>query len=249
MSHGRYAPYPRRFGGGKYNGKPLLQVVHESLNAQRGLVFDSENSIAGAEHEAWARALVFDGWEVNARLGHQWDPKRTTDMLPRWEQIFKIRPVSGSSPRTRRREFEKRWQRFGELTNHARLETELRAALGDYFVAVEYISLENAVVHAPAESDGSYLYPWGTAAEGYPWYSTVAHILVRIQKPDGATEAQFYEAAGKVAQILDPILSAFDTFNWYRAPESTPIDVEGGPSAGGFYLDDPHNLDNNVFSE
>ncbi len=76
---------------------------------------------------------------------------------------------------------------------------------------------------------------------------TVAHILVRIQKPAGATEAMFYEAAGKVAPALDPLVPAWVTFDWYRAPLSTPINVVGGPSAGGFYLDDEHNLDNNVF--
>lgn len=245
MSHGKYAPYPRRFGGGRYNGKPLLQVVHESLNSQRSH-FDTEDgtSIVSIEHEAWARALVFDGWEVNARLGNQLDPKRTTDMLPRWERIFKIRPAPGVSGRARRAVLEDRWARFGEITNHARLTTELAEVLGEYFVDVEYISLDNATISVP---DADPPYPWGVVTPGYPWRSTVAHILVRIQKPAGATEAQFYEAAGKVALHLDPILNSFCTFDWYRAPLSTPIDVDGGPSAGGFYLDDEHNLDNNVF--
>jgi hypothetical protein len=244
MAFGGYHPYPRRFGGGRHSGKPLLQVVHESLNAARGAAFDtdSETSIAAVETMAWARAIVFDGWELNARLGHQWDARRTTDMLPRWEQIFKIRPAPGASTRDRRVELVRRWERFGAISHHARLETALEAALGDYFVAVEYISLANAVVHVP---DGSY--PWGTVVTGVPWYSTVAHITVRLQKPAGATEAQFYEAAGKVSFTLDPIVSAFVTFDWYRAPESTPVNVSGGPSAGGFYLDDEHNLDNNVF--
>jgi hypothetical protein len=244
VSFGKYAPYPRRFGGGRYSGKPLLQVVHESLNAQRPH-FDTEDgtSVASIEHEAWARALVFDGWEVNARLGHQWDAQRTTDMLPRWEMIFKIRPKPDTSLRARRKELLRRWQHFGASASHGRLTTELQMALGDYFVAVEYIDIDNAVVHVP---DGSY--PWGTVVDGLTWYSTVAHILVRLQKPAGATEAHFYEAAGKVAPILDPIISMFATFDWYREPDTgTPVNVSGGPSAGGFYLDDEHNLDNNVF--
>lgn len=245
MGFGGYHPHPKRFGGNKHEGKPLLQVVHESLNAQRGAAFDtdSETSIAAVETMAWARAIVFDGWELNARLGHQWDARRTTDMLPRWERIFKIRPRPGSSGRERRNELVLRWERFGGISNHARLTTALEEALGSYLYAVEYISLANAVVHAP---DGSY--PWGTVVDGVPWYSTVAHIIVRLQKPTGATEAQFYEAGGKVATTLDPIISAFVTFDWYRAPDAgTPVNVSGGPSAGGFYLDDEHNLDNNVF--
>lgn len=245
MSHGGYHPYPRRFGGGKHEGKPLLKVVHESLNAQRGAAFntDTASSIAAVETMAWARAIVFDGWELNARLGHQWDARRTTDMLPRWERIFSIRPNPSASEGGRRNELVLRWGRFGGTSNHARLTTALEEALGSFLYAVEYISLANAVVHVP---DGTY--PWGTVVAGVPWYSTVAHIIVRLQKPAGATEAQFYEAAGKVATTLDPIISAFVTFDWYRAPDAgTPVNVSGGPSAGGFYLDDEHNLDNNVF--
>lgn len=240
---GGYSPYPRKLGGNKHDGKPLLQVVHESLNAARGAAFDtdSETSIAAVETMAWARAIVFDGWELNARLGHQWDARRTTDMLPRWERIFKIRPRPGASPRERRNELVLRWERFGGISNHARLTTALSEALGDYFVAVEYISLANAVVHVP---DGTY--PWGTVVDGVPWYSTVARILVRLQKPAGATEAQFREAAGKVPTVLDPIVNAFVTFKGYRGGASA-YSVSGGPSAGGFFLDESNNLDFQVF--
>lgn len=244
MGFGGYHPCPRRFGGGKYEGKPLLEVVHQSLNAARGAAFDtdSETSIAAVETMAWARALAYDGWELNARLGHQWDARRTTDMLPRWERIFKIRPRPDATDRERRNELVLRWERFGGVSNQARLTTVLSEALGDYFVAVEYISLAEAAVRVPDAA-----YPWGAVTPGYPWGSTVAHILVKLQKPSGATEAQFYEAAGKVVTLLDPIISAFVTVDWYRAPLSTPVSVSGGPSAGGFYLDDEHNLDNNVF--
>lgn len=245
MGFGGYHPHPKRFGGNKYEGKPLLQIVHESLNAQRGAAFDtdSETSIAAVETMAWARAIVFDGWELNARLGHQWDARRTTDMLPRWEQIFKIRPAQGATGKARRDELVLRWERFGGVSNHARLTTVLEQVLGDYFVAVEYIDINNAAVRVP---DGTY--PWGSVVSGYPWGSTVAHILVRLQKPTGASEAQFYAAAGKVYTTLDPIVSAFVTCDWYREPEGySAIAVSGGPSAGGFYLDAEHNLDNNVF--
>jgi hypothetical protein len=239
---GGYSPYPRRFGGGRYNGKPLLQVVHESLNAQRGPALES-GSIASVENMAYARAIVYDGWELNARVGHQWDAKRVTDMLPRWERIFKIRPAPDASERSRRTELQSRWARFGGVANHARLTTALSAALGSYFVAVEYINLAEAVVHVPDAT-----YPWGTVASGAPWTSTIAHVLVRLQKPTGATEAQFYEAAGKVALVLDPILNSFCTFAWYRPPTNgAPITAPSGPSAGGFYLDGT-NLDNCCFA-
>lgn len=245
MGYGGFHPAPRRFGGNRHSGKPLVEVIYESLNAQRGAAFNTDDgtSIAAIENKAYARAIAYDGWELNARLGHQWDPLRVTDMLPRWEGIFKIRPAPDASDNSRRAELSYRWSLFGAVSNHARLVTALSTKLGPYFYAVEYISLANAVVHAP---DGSY--PWGTVVAGVPWYSTVAHILVRLQKPAGATEAQFYDAAGLVPITLDPLVSSFCTFSWYRAPTGgTPINVTGGPSAGGFYLDQIANLDNNVF--
>ena len=244
MAYGRYHPYPRRFGGNVYNGKPLTEVVHASLNAARGPAFNTEDSTTTVwiENFAHARALAIDGWEVNARVSMQWDPQRTTDMLPRWERIFAIRPSPTATDASRRAELTARWQRFGEISNHARIVTALTNALGSYFVAVEYISLANAVVHVPDAS-----YPWGTVVAGVTWYSTVAHILVRLQNPAGSTEGQFYDAAGLVPQILDPIVSSFVTFDWYRSPSvGTPIAVVGGPSAAGFYLDET-NLDNLVF--
>lgn len=243
MGFGGYHPHPKRFGGNKYEGKPLLQIVHESLNAQRGAAFDtdSETSIAAVETMAWARAIVFDGWELNARLGHQWDARRTTDMLPRWERIFKIRPPQGATGKARRDELVLRWGRFGGVSNHARLTTALSEALGDYFYAVEYIDLDHAAVYVP---DGTY--PWGSVVAGYPWGSTVARILVRLQRPTGATDSEFYGAAGKVVTTLDPIVSAFVTFDWYRAPTGGAPITEGGLTAAGFYLDQPANLDNHV---
>lgn len=240
MPFGGYHPYPRRFAG----GKPQLQVIHESLNAQRGTAYDATNSetVVWVENMAIARAITFDGWGANARLANQRDPARMTDMLPRWERIFKIVPSPSASDAERRLAVQRRFERFGKTSNHARLTTVLSDELGDFFVAVEYISLANAVVNVASGS-----YPWGTPNPLVPWSSTTAHILVLLQKPAGASEGQFYEAAGKVALLLDPALPAWATFDWYRAPESTPIDISGGPSMAGFYLDDEHNLDNNVF--
>ncbi len=242
MGYGGYHPYPRRFGG----GKPHLQVIHESINAQCGTALDAtnENTYVWLENMAIARALTFDGWGSNQRLAYQWDPRKVTDMMPRWERIFAIVPPADMPDRQRRAALTARWERFGARANHTRMHDLLLAGLGDYFFAVEYISLANANVHVP---DGSY--PWGTVVAGIPWYSTVSHILIRLQKPAFATEADFYNAAAKVAPILDPLLAGWVTWDWYRAPADpyAAIDVAGGPSAGGIYLDSDHTLDNHVF--
>lgn len=241
MAFGGYHPYPRRYGG----GRPALQTFHESLNAQRGtaLAGADASSIVWLEDLALMRAIVFDGWHTNQRLAHQWDPRRMTDMLGRWERLMKLRPALGATPTERRDGILERFERFSGIANHAKLLKNLEHALGAAFVGVEYISVANAVVTVPDAT-----YPWGAANPSRPWSSTVARILVQITKPQGWSEDQFYEAAAKVGPIIDALAPAWVAYDWYRGPVGyPPIVVAGGPQAAGFYLDAEHNLDNNVF--
>lgn len=244
MGLGGFHPFPKRYGG----GRPLLKVLHDSLNAARGTAIDANDStsIAWVENMAYARAIAIDGHGTTERLGNQRDPARMTDFIPRWEGIFKIVPSPTATDQERRAEIRVRFRRFLDASAiHYRVESALRTALGSYFSAIEYISYANAVIHVPDTS-----YPWGTVASGYPWTSTTAHMLVLLVKPDGASEGDFYTAAGKVPPILDALLPAWMTFNWYRRPtDAPPITVSGGPSQGGFYLDSLANLDNNVLSQ
>ena len=243
MSYGGHFPYPRRFGG----GRPRLRIVHDALNAARGTALDASNSstVAWVENMAHARALTFDGYGANERLAMQWDPDRMTAFLGRWEKILGIRPAPGTPDKTRRNEVRKRMRRFIEASSfHSRVVARLQQELGNVFVAVEYIDVSNAVVHVPDTS-----YPWGTVAAGSPWNSTVAHILVLLQKPTGYSEADFYLAAGKVGPAIDGLIPVWTSWDWYRAPSGGPaITVSGGPSQAGFYCDDDHNLDNSCLS-
>lgn len=236
---GGMTPFPRRFGG----GKPRVQIILESLNADRGTAFDASNSntTVYVNDMAIARAISA-AWGTNQRLANMWLPTRmSTDVLERWETIFNLHPAPTDSEDTRRGRVENLLARFGQGAIHSRLQAELSEALGSAFVAVEYISYANAVITVP---DGTY--PWGSVAAGAPWSSTTAHILVRMQKPSGWTEKQFYDAAGQVPLILDPIMPVWTIADWYR-PGPVSVSVSGGPSAGGIYLDDDHNLDNEVF--
>lgn len=241
MSYGGFHPYPRRFGGSRSD----LEAMHNSLANQRGTAVDANTveNTAWLETMAFARALVFDGWGTNKRLSHQWDPRRMTDMLSRWEAILALRPSPSDTGVARRARVLQRFARFGGVANTSRLTSELTENLGDVFVAVEHLTVAAASVYVPSAS-----YPWGVV--GTPdgdWSSTVAHVLILLQKPDGWSETEFYEAATQAAEIADAILPAWVSFAWYRAPLSTPIAVSGGPSQAGFYLDDEHNLDNNIF--
>lgn len=242
MGYGGYHPYPRRFGG----GKPRLRIVHESLNAARGSALDATNpdTVVWVENMAYARALTFDGYGTNEKLRLQTDPERVTDMLARWEKIYRTNPAPGATEAERRAVLTRRVRRFIEAAAfHSRLVRRLQTEVGEVFSAVEYISVANAVIRV----DGGG-YPFGTTDHGVFWSSTVAHILILLVKPDGYSEEDFYNAAAKVGPAIDGLIPAWSTYDWYRKPASgAPVTVSGGPSQGGFYLDNDANLDNNVF--
>lgn len=237
---GGLTPFPKRLGG----GKPRAKVILDSLNRGRGTGLDTTawSSPVYGENVVAARAIAA-AWSTNQRLANLWDTRRMTGtMIPRWEKIRAVTPNYGDSDITRRARLAAIEATAGMNPTHGALTALLTAALGSFFVALEYISIANAVINVP---DGSY--PFGTVnPTSAPWSSTVANILVRLQLPTGATEAQFSAAAGLAQQMLDPIVPAWATFTWYRGGPIT-VNVSGGPGAGGFYLDDSPNLDYEVF--
>lgn len=235
---GGLSPYPRRLGG----RRPPAEAILRDLNAARGTAYDtSPGTSVYIENLAYARAIAA-AFATNDRLSNQIIPLKMTSALPRWERIMKIIPARSTPPAARRRAVHDALARAGQETVHATLYTALANAVGEVFVALEYIDHSIATIHVP---DGTY--PFGTVSEGVPWSSTTQHILAKLQRPTGYTEADFYEAAGKVSKILDDALPSDATFAWYRAPEvGAPINVVGGPSEAGFYLDE-RNLDSSVF--
>jgi hypothetical protein len=238
-SYGGMSPYPRRLGG----GRTRVQDTLEALSADRGTAFDASTreTTVYIEDMALARAIAA-GWSTNQRLGSLWDARRMSeDILHRWEHNIlnlHIHHVISITEVERRERVEALLANFGQASIHSTLYTQLSEELGDAFVAIEYIDYSSAYIQVP---DGSY--PWGVVGDS-PWSSTVAHILVRLQKPDGWTEGEFYEAAGKVSLILEPALPVWTTYSWYRPGLIST--ASGGLTAVGFYLDDPHNLNNEI---
>lgn len=239
MTFGGLAPFPRACGG---QSGARLKAILESLNAQMGTAYNIEQSSTVYIRNLAIARLLNSAWSTNQRLANQSDPKRMTDCLPRWERIYNLPVGSEDSPAARRRRVEEHMLRVGLRPLYSRIVTLMTEKLGAMFVALEWIDISLANVHVP---NGSY--PWGTVTAGAPWYSTVAHILIRLQKLTWQTDGDYFEASGLVQTLLDPLLPSWVTCTAYRAPEiGTPIEVVGGPSAAGFYLDEP-NVDILVF--
>lgn len=237
--YGGMCPAPRRMGG----GRPRTKLIFDALASSRGtgIAATDPTTTAYVETLAVSRAIAA-GWGTNQRLANQWDAARVTTFITRWESVFGITPTPGDSDVVRRARIATAQARVGQDSIHNVVQAELATALGSVLVAVEFISVANAVIHVP---DGTY--PFGTAGADAPWYSTVAHVLVRVTKPTGYRESDFYDAVAKIPEVLDGLLPAWVTVDWYRAPEiGAPIAVAGGPSAAGFYLDE-RNLNESVF--
>lgn len=236
---GGRAPFPVRCGGGNIG----VRAIHQSLNQQRGTGYDvSEDSPVSIINLSTARAIDA-AWKTNERIANIANPlTMPEELIPRWEHIYKL-PFDGSlSIVQRRQRMLKIAVLRGILANKAYIQTRIEEELGDVFVDIEYADI--SIAHISVDDAG---YPFGSVSPYTPWSSTVAHVLVHTQQPSGYSDSDYYRAVGKVFGILDPVLPAYVTFDWYRRPVSTPIAVAGGASEAGFYLDDEHNLDNNVF--
>lgn len=83
---GGYCPFPLRLGG----SKPRVETITKALNAARGTAHDvATDSPAWVEDNAVARGIA-SVWNVNELLGNQFDPRRMSIMLSRWEKILAI---------------------------------------------------------------------------------------------------------------------------------------------------------------
>lgn len=227
-------------------GKPRVKLIFDALAAARGTAINASDptTIAYVETLAVARAIAA-AWGTNERLSYQWDPWRMSPaMLARWERIFALQVSPNDDISVRRARLARAQTRVGRGALLTTIQNELSDALGAVLVGVEFVTPTNAVVTVPDPG-----YPFGVVVPGAPWSSSAAKILVRVQAPAGYSEADFYNAVGLISERLEPLIPAWSTWDWYRAPQvGAPITVAGGPSAAGFYLDE-RNLNESVFDD
>lgn len=229
---------PARIGG----GTPRLQRIIESLQVARGPIYStSPTSAVGVEHNAFARVLDRDSYGGNERLANSFNPYRTTalaghGLLPRWEAIFGIVPSPTEDEPTRRGAVVAAWQKQIANNDAQGLYDAVALVLGPLFVSV--------VVNTPASAGDITWWPinpdpYATAALPVPWYSTRSCISIRVTQPANYTESAFLSAISSAMVLLDGLLPAYDTFQWFT--------TDVGSGFVGFYLDSYENLLRDVF--
>jgi hypothetical protein len=88
---------------------------------------------------------------------------------------------------------------------------------------------------------------WALVNPVTPFTSSVAHVLVSVNPTavpgyvnlDGTFNAKFYQTMNLMNPVLDWLLPSDVTFDWFVGNSHT--------HGVGFYLDDPNNLDGEVF--
>lgn len=226
MALGARNSFPFRLGG----GKSTAQAVYESLNIGLGTAFDtSDASTVTAETSADARTIA-SLWSANARLANQWDPRRMTDMLARWEAIMGVRPRSTDSANRRRARLTAKFLALGGDT-FGTLDEICESILGDVFIQLERTAL----------ADSHSNWPGGSPPQPDMWSSSVAHLLVRVVRPQdlgGLTLGEMFERLNELMATLHDYCASWMTIDWgWNADNDTP----------GFYLDEEMNLDGQTF--
>lgn len=225
MPFGGRNPFPFRLGG----GKSTQQAIYESLNMGLGTAFDtSDGSTVTAETSADARAIAAI-WSANRRLQNQFDPRRMTDMVPRWEGIFAVRPSTEDSANMRRGRLVLKFQALGGPL-FATLDEICTSLLGSLFVSLERTSLADAHTN----------WPGGSPSNLTRWDSTVAHLLVRVVRYDaivGMTRQEMFDRLREMMAFMRDFTAAFMETDW----------AWDGTGGAGFYLDEDWNLDGEAF--
>lgn len=224
MALGGWNPLPFRLGG----GKSTQRAIYESLNAGLGTAFDTtDESTVAAETTADAFAIAAL-WRANKRLSNEWDPRRMTDMLGRAEDIFDVRPGANDSNNRRRAVLQAKFLRLGGDA-FGTLDELCELLLGDVFIQLERTAL----------ADSHSNWPGGTPSVLDRWDSTVAHLLVRVERYDNVdiTLTEFLDRLRKMMTEMRDYTSAWTETDW----------AWDGTGGAGFYLDEDWNLDGEAF--
>jgi hypothetical protein len=118
------------------------------------------------------------------------------------------------------------------------------------FPVQSWVSASSVVIinnGSPVVDGGGQFFTWTMPNPVSPFTSTIAHVLVLVNptavpgyvNADGSLNAKFFQTMNQLNPVLDWLLPADVTYDWYVSNTHT--------FGIGFYLDDPNNLDTEVF--
>lgn len=222
---------PEKFGGEKDHD---VEVILRSLLEADGTALSKEvDSYVWAERYAEAKVIAYL-WSLTRGFANQMDATRMTDFLPRWERIYGIRPISTDTENSRRAKVAAKIAMYGARPTQQVVHDLLAVIMNPVYVGIVITPSNLAVTRVP----GGVTVPGGITAIDGPWYSTVSHIAIQTVKPASMSESEFKEIVAQIPSYLDDLLPPWTTYDWFR----------DGPHGIGFFLDEPHNLNNMRFA-
>jgi hypothetical protein len=212
----------------------LSEIILESLNDADGDALSKDpDGFVYAENLAVSRALAYL-WGVNKRLSYQFDPKRMTDYISRWEYILSIIPPPDATNSERRAVIDARISSYGESGIQQVVTDALRTALGSVF---DYIQNSGWAV-AAGSAPGGVTVPGGVNLPDDDWRSSIAYMAIVVKWIPPMKFTKFLDRVGQIDGLMQGLLPAWSTFDWVSYNSTATL---------GFILDDEHNLDFECF--
>ena len=197
------------FRTGATSGTQLELLLNSMLDARGSAITAEPGTVAWVEAMAFARAL-FSASETLRRLLNQFNPLTVTSELVRWEKIMGISPGSELTENERRRLLAAKWKLFGKSPIEQTTYDVLAATLGPIFVSILHIPSSKATMSLP----GGLTVPGGNTIADGPWYSSVAHVPIRVSQPLAMTDAEFISKVALFLPFFYDMMPAYTTYNW-----------------------------------
>jgi hypothetical protein len=209
-------------------------AILDGLMAARGDAYTSDpDSTLGVEQWAYAREIAA-AWDDLTRIKNEQDPGKTQAWLPRWENIYGLRPDPQATALERRAALAGACATEGSAAIPSTLGDALRAAAPDLNPTIINTPSTTAVAHVQAGAT----VPGGITVAAEPsdstvtWGSGISHVCVLLTQPAWMSRAEYDRQQATLDRLLDRVLPGTSTF----------ATVKDGTHGAGFFLDEP-NLD------
>lgn len=197
-------------------GETITEQVYQALKDFYSPVFDTDDDqlpMVEAYAEASVIAMLF---EASARAKNQEIALKMIENLPVWEEATRLRPNASATDAERR----------------DALAAKLRGILANAMPDIREACLEllgsNLVEVHSGFSDVTWWIGGTPGLPGEEWATDRSLISVEVNQ-DGLSEGDFYRKMDRLTQMLDNMLPAWMTHEWFVGDSSSGVD--------GFYTE------------